>query len=40
MLFGYFDPGSGSLLAQMLVGGGAGLVVLARYVWDRMMHRP
>ena len=33
MLLAYFDPGSASLLMQALVGGGAGLVVFARYLW-------
>lgn len=33
MLLAYFDPGSASLLMQALVGGGAGLLVFARYVW-------
>jgi hypothetical protein len=32
--FAYFDPGSGSLLMQAIVGGTAGLVVFARYLWD------
>ncbi|MBX3443348.1 MAG: hypothetical protein KF774_13160 [Planctomyces sp.] len=31
---GYLDPGSGSLLLQALVGGGAGLVVFGKYIWD------
>jgi len=30
----YFDPGSGSLLMQTLVGGVAGLLVFAKYLWD------
>jgi len=29
----YFDPGSGSLVLQAVVGGAAGLVVLAKYLW-------
>jgi hypothetical protein len=33
-LLAYFDPGSGSLLVQALVGGAAGLFVFAKYVWD------
>ncbi len=33
MLLAYFDPGSASLLMQALVGGGAGLIVFARYLW-------
>jgi hypothetical protein len=32
--FAYFDPGSGSLLLQALVGGTAGLMVFGRYIWD------
>ena len=34
VLLAYFDPGSGSLLVQMLVGGSAGLIVFARYLWE------
>jgi hypothetical protein len=34
VLLAYFDPGSGSLILQMLVGGSAGLFVFARYLWD------
>lgn len=30
----YFDPGAGSLLLQALVGGGAGVLVLGRYLWN------
>lgn len=33
-LLAYFDPGSGSLLMQTIVGGTAGLLVLAKYLWD------
>jgi hypothetical protein len=33
-LVAYFDPGSGSLLMQTLVGGTAGLLVFAKYLWD------
>jgi hypothetical protein len=34
VVLGYFDPGSGSLLLQMLVGGSAGLFVFAKYLWE------
>lgn len=34
-LFGYFDPGTGSLLAQLILGGTAGLLVFAKYLWNR-----
>jgi hypothetical protein len=30
----YFDPGSGSLLVQALVGGAAGLLVFAKFLWE------
>jgi hypothetical protein len=30
----YFDPGSGSLLVQALVGGAAGVFVFAKYLWE------
>ena len=33
-LLAYFDPGTGSLLLQMLVGGSAGLFVFAKYLWE------
>jgi hypothetical protein len=32
-LLAYFDPSSGSLLLQALVGGFGGLVVVGRYLW-------
>lgn len=35
----YFDPGSGSLVLQALVGGGAGLVVFGNYVWKLVASR-
>jgi len=34
VFFAYFDPGSGSLVLQMLVGGSAGLFVFAKYLWS------
>ena len=33
-LLAYLDPGTGSLLIQALVGGSAGLMVFARYLWE------
>jgi hypothetical protein len=33
-VIGYFDPGSGSLLVQVIAGGAAGLLVFAKYLWD------
>jgi hypothetical protein len=35
-LLAYFDPGSGSLVLQAIVGGTAGLFVFAKYMWDIM----
>jgi hypothetical protein len=32
MILAYFDPGAGSLILQTLVVGGAGFVVLGRYM--------
>lgn len=29
----YLDPGTGSMLLQAIVGGSAGLYVLARHIW-------
>jgi hypothetical protein len=34
LLLCYFDPGSGSMLLQALLGGGAGLVVFVKYLWE------
>ncbi|MEZ6055406.1 MAG: hypothetical protein R3C01_01755 [Planctomycetaceae bacterium] len=34
-LLAYLDPGSGSLLLQALVGGGAGLMVFFRHMWQK-----
>ena len=33
-MLAYFDPGSGSLLLQAIVGGSAGFLVFAKYLWD------
>ena len=34
----YIDPGSGSMLLQLLLGGVAGLVVLAKLYWHRLLR--
>lgn len=39
MLLSYFDPGAGSLLLQVLVGGAGGIVVLGKYLWNYMLSR-
>lgn len=38
-MLAYMDPGSGSMLLQLIVGGSAGLAVFGRYVWQAMVGR-
>lgn len=33
LTFAYLDPGTGSMLLQAIVGGGAGIMVLVRHFW-------
>ena len=33
----YLDPGSGSMLLQVLLGGAAGLAVLIKLYWQRVL---
>ena len=35
-LFAYVDPGSGSMLLQLLLGGVAGVAVAVRMYWHRV----
>jgi hypothetical protein len=35
--YAYLDPGSGSMLLQLLLGGIAGLTVLAKMYWNRLL---
>lgn len=35
--FAYVDPGSGSMMIQLLLGGVAGAAVLARIYWRRIL---
>jgi len=37
--YAYIDPGSGSMLIQLLTGGAAGAVILARLYWRRFKER-
>jgi hypothetical protein len=39
LVFAYFDPGPGSLILQAIVGGGAGLVVFGKYLWNSLRGR-
>ena len=34
--FAYIDPGSGSVLLQLLLGGSAGLIMLLKLYWERI----
>lgn len=34
----YVDPGAGSIVLQVLLGGVAGLVVIGRVLWQRLKH--
>jgi len=38
-ILAYFDPGSGSLLMQAIVGGSAGLAVFGKYLWNVFADR-
>jgi hypothetical protein len=37
-VFGYLDPGTGSMLVQLLVGGVAAAVVTAKLYWHRILR--
>jgi len=37
--YAYVDPGTGSMLVQLLTGGVAGALVLARLYWRRLKDR-
>jgi hypothetical protein len=39
MVFGYLDPGTGSLILQLLVGGLAGLAAFVRFRWGTIKSR-
>ena len=36
--YAYLDPGSGSMILQILLGGVAGLVVILKLYWRRFMR--
>lgn len=38
-LLAYFDPGSGSLLLQLLLGGAGGLFVVGKTLWKHYFFR-
>ena len=35
--YAYLDPGGGSMLLQILLGGAAGLAVLIKLSWQRLL---
>ncbi|HEY6692716.1 MAG TPA: hypothetical protein VI006_07700 [Solirubrobacteraceae bacterium] len=37
-MFAYLDPGTGSMLVQLLVGGVAAVGVAARLYWRRLLR--
>lgn len=34
--FAYLDPGTGSMLLQLILGGIAGVLIVARLYWSRL----
>lgn len=36
LILAYIDPGAGSLLIQLLIGGLAGLAALVKFRWNRV----
>ena len=34
--YSYLDPGAGSMLAQLIMGGIAGLLVVIKLYWNRL----
>lgn len=37
-MLAYLDPGSGSLLLQMLAGGAAAVAVTGKFYWRRLLR--
>lgn len=37
-IFAYLDPGSGSMLLQLLIGGVAAIGVTAKFYWRRVLR--
>jgi hypothetical protein len=37
--YAYVDPGAGSMVLQLLLGGVAGIAVLIRLSWQRLLER-
>ena len=37
-MFAYLDPGSGSMILQMLAGGAAAVAVVGKMYWRRLLR--
>jgi hypothetical protein len=37
-MFGYLDPGTGSMLVQLVVGGLAAIAVTVKFYWRRLLR--
>jgi len=37
-ILAYLDPGSGSMIVQVIAGGAAALAVMARLYWNRILR--
>ena len=37
LVLGYLDPGSGSMLLQILLGGAVGLIVIVKLYWNNLL---
>jgi hypothetical protein len=37
LVFAYLDPGSGSMLLQVLLGGVVGLIVIVKLYWNNIL---
>ena len=37
LVLGYLDPGSGSMLLQVLLGGAVGLIVVVKLYWNNIL---
>ena len=37
LVFGYLDPGSGSMLLQILLGGAVGFIVIVKLYWNNIL---
>lgn len=35
--YAYLDPGTGSMILQLVLGGVAGIAVAGRFYWDRLL---